>query len=236
MKTPVQLPLGVTINDCFTFENYFASANQLALKVLQDAVSLSEFSCIFIWGDPGVGKTHLLQAACQSRAEQGGKIAYIPLEIAGSDSADILSGMEAMDLVCVDDLDQIAGLPAWEERLFVLFNRLRDAGKCLVVSAAQPPANICLQLEDLVSRLAWHQVIQLKELDDTGKLHVLALRCQLRGIELPNETANYLLKHYDRNMAILYRFLDELVSQAITEQRRLTIPFIKTVSEQSRIL
>ena len=96
----------------------------------------------FCWGGPGSGKTHLLQACCHHAASAGRAVAYVSLRDTAGLSPALLEGWEQFDLVCVDDVDAIAGDSGWEEALFHLYNRMRDSGSTLIVSAGAAPAQL----------------------------------------------------------------------------------------------
>jgi len=132
-------------------------------------------------------------------------------------------------VICVDDLDAVAGREDWEAGLFDLCNRILDADRCLVVSARMAPRECPVALPDLQSRLARLPAFQLHPLDDDARIIALQLRARHRGLDLPDDTANFLLKRSRRDMASLYRLLDKLDAEALRAQRRLTIPFVREV-------
>jgi DnaA family protein len=220
----IQLPLGIGLRDSATFANFYPGANREALL----ALSQGEEQFIYLWGGTGSGKTHLLQALCQQQAELGRTVAYLPLAEPGM-VPQMLEGMEAMDLLAIDDLQQVAGQAEWETALFHLYNRMRDGGARLVVTATASPAALPIGLPDLASRLSWGLTLQLNASDDKAKLAILQLRARNRGFELSEEVGNYLLKRCERDMESLIRLLEQLDSASLREQRRLTIPFVKTL-------
>ena len=146
---------------------------------------------------------------------------------------DALAGWEDRAVVCLDDADRLAGRDAWELALFGLFNRLADAGGRLVVSAAASPAATRFGLADLASRLAWGAVFRLEPLDDEGRGAALRLRAAHRGLELPEETARYLLRRLPRDMRALCGWLDRLDTASLAAQKRLTVPFVREVLGES---
>jgi DnaA family protein len=89
-------------------------------------------------------------------------------------------------------------------------------------------------LQDLRSRLMWGPVFQLQPLKDTDKFEALRLRAKQRGLELPQNVAEYLMRHFPRDLFGLFEKLDKLDMASMAMQRRLTIPFVKSVlnSEQ----
>jgi len=228
-----QLALNLRLRDVSSFENYFVARNREAVEHLQRAVQglggalLAPASWLYLWGEPGTGKTHLLEAACRAAQEQGHAPLYVPL----ADKADItpalLEDIEQVPLVCVDDVDAIAGDTAWEAALFVLYERLRAHGGMLVLAARTSPAGIGLKLADLATRLTAGLVYQLQSLSDAEKIAALRLRAQRRGLQMTEEVANYLLTRFPRDTPSLFALLDRLDTATLAAQRRLTIPFLR---------
>ena len=219
-----QLPLRIGLRDSATFANFFPGSNAAANHALQ----LHSEPFIYLWGARGSGKSHLLQAACHEVSEHGGGAAYLPMGELVAMSPQLLEGMEQMALVCIDEVDTVAGNAEWEQALFHLYNRMRDSGSHLVVAGQAGPAALGVQLPDLVSRLCWGPVFQLKVLDDEEKAEALRLRAFQRGMELPHDVAGYLLKHGPRDMHELFGLLDKLDEESLAAQRKLTVPFVRT--------
>ena len=119
----------------------------------------------------------------------------------------------------------------WPCALFDLCNQILDADHCLIVSASMSARECPVVLPDLQSRLARLPVFQVQTLGDDERVSALQLRAQHRGLDLPDDTARYLLKRSRRDMASLYALLDKLDLEALRAQRRLTIPFVKGVLE-----
>jgi DnaA-homolog protein len=84
-----------------------------------------------------------------------------------------------------------------------------------------------MTLPDLASRLTWGMTFQLHALNDMQKIAALQLRARSRGIELPDEVAQYLIKQVPRDMHTLFAVLERLDEVSLQQQRRLTIPFVK---------
>ncbi|MCQ4311980.1 DnaA regulatory inactivator Hda [Pseudomonas stutzeri] len=227
---PVQLPLGIRLRDDATFANYYPGANAAALGYVErvcspDAGWADEL--IYLWGNTGVGRSHLLQAACL-RVEQRGELAvYLPLSEIAEYGPALLDNLEQSELVCLDDLDAVAGDQVWEEALFHLFNRLRDSGRRLLLAAGASPREIAVQLPDLKSRLSLSLVFQLQELSDEDKLRALQLRASRRGLSLPDDVGRFILTRGARSMSALFELLDRLDQASLQAQRKLTIPFLK---------
>ncbi|AMN46311.1 hypothetical protein ACG33_04150 [Steroidobacter denitrificans] len=231
-----QLPLQVQLRDASVFSSYYAGRNRSIVDALRSLDALRSSAnkattCIFLQGAVSLGKTHLLQALCAGDGD-GGPAAYIPLRLSVELGEEFLSGYGEYPLVCLDDVEAIAGDKGWERALFRLHQELEEQGGRMVVSGCQPPAALGFRLRDLASRLNGGLVLSLRPLSEQEQLAALQLRAQLRGFELPEETGWFLLRRLPRDMASLCAFLDKLDVASLIAQRRLTVPFVRDVIER----
>ncbi len=143
---------------------------------------------------------------------------------------DVLEGMEQLALVCIDNIECIAGDHEWEVAMFNLYNRILEHNHTsLLITGDRPPRQLALTLPDLASRLDWGQIYKLHPLSDDDKLQAMQLRAKLRGFELPEDVGTFLFRRLDREMRSLFHALDQLDRASITAQRKLTIPFVKEI-------
>ncbi|GAB4511790.1 MAG: DnaA regulatory inactivator Hda [Sulfuricaulis sp.] len=235
-----QLSLNLRLKDASSFGNFLSGPNREALEQLRASVvkaatqANTAASMLYLWGAEGSGKTHLLQAACRLVQELGIAPAYVPFSDVVVLTPSLLEGIEAMPLVCLDDIERIVSRPEWESALFSLVERLRAAGGMLVIGASAPPDRLGLRLPDLVSRLAWGTVYALQPLDDVQKLEAVRLRAQHRGFEMPEDVARYILSRYPRDLHSLFDLLDRIDQTSLAQQRRVTIPFLRHMEEMGR--
>ncbi len=224
-----QLPLGLALSESARFGNFFPGDNLEAMQAVQACVQGEGDSFVYLAAASGLGKTHLLQAACRAAASRGLGVAYLPLREVTGLSPELLEGLEQQDLVCLDDVHAIAGNDDWERAVFGLFNRVRDRNGRLLVAATRRAGQCGFRLADLVSRLDWGVAYVLMPLVDRQVVAALGLRARRRGLELPDETAQYLLKRMPRDLPSVFNLLDRLDEASMIEQRRLTVPFVKSV-------
>lgn len=232
---PAQLPLGIRLHDSSVFESYFAGRNRPTVDALLAVASGSAAvtpTCIWIHGSFGTGKTHLLQAVCARAGREGRTAAYLPLPEVADLGEEMLAGFGELSIVCLDDAQVLAGRDTWERALFRLHQELDERGGRLLVSGVTPPAALPFRLRDLASRLNGGLVLTLHPLAEAEQIAALQLRAQLRGLELPAESAEFMLRRLPRDMSHLYAFLDELDAASLAAQRRLTVPFVREVLEQ----
>jgi DnaA family protein len=227
-----QLTLDVGIPDRYSLENFIAGTNGELLARLEAVTTGDGISdSIYIWGPPGSGKSHLLQALCRRVAGTGGQAAYVSLA-EDECTPEILEGLAEAALVCVDDVDAVAGDRAWETALLALYEGTR--GRTPVVWAAkQGPQGIPFALADLASRFRAGLVYGLRALGDEEKLQALQARARERGFELSADAGLYVLNRYSRDMHALFALLDRLDRATLETQRRITIPFLQRLEQES---
>ncbi len=224
----MQLALNVQLRDEATLANFLVTEPlEPLLPLLAGLCDGTGEPLVYLHGAPDSGKSHLLQACCH---ETGAQAIYLPLaELAGYAPDAVLAGMEGMALVCLDDLDAVAGDEHWEQALFHFFNRARAAECRLLVSASAPPRQVGVTLADLQSRLSWGVVFQLPGYSDADKQALLSLRARQRGLSMPVEVARYIVSRAPRGLSQLFELLDRVDQLSLAQQRALTIPFLRQV-------
>ncbi len=222
-----QLALPVHLSDDATIDNFlFSDALGPLRPMLENQLGPDGEPSIFLHGQPGSGRSHLLQAACH--ALPSGHALYLPLDQLCVMAPDqVLDGVEALSRVCLDNFHAVAGAPDWELELFNFINRARERGCRLLISAEAAPRQLPITLPDLASRLSWGVVFQLPAPADPDKLAILKFRAARRGLLLEDEAARYILSRAPRSMSALMGILEQLDRDSMALQRTLTIPFIK---------
>ncbi len=224
----LQLPLALQLRAPTQLADFVFGDDSTLRELLQHQRRPEGEQLIYLHGQPGSGRTHLLLGQCTAAQEEGLQVAYLPChEIAGL-SPQVLDGLEQLDLVAIDDVDLMAGLDAWETALFNLFNRAREAGCRLLLSASGAAAQQPFALADLRSRLSWGVTYRLRSLDDAQRQQLLLNLARRRGLEMPDEVARYLVERHDRDTRSLCRLVERLDHDSLAEQRRLSIPFVRT--------
>lgn len=232
--TITQLPLSVKLRDDATFKNFYTCSPHCShcvdyLKHLVADTDRQHESISYLWGQPGVGKTHLLQASCHNVRENSQTSFYLPLRDYQQFSPDILLDLEQLAVICLDDISAIAGERIWEENLFHLYNRVFISKSRLIIADRFPAQELAIKLKDLHSRLIGSVALEINDLLDSEKLIVLQKRANARGMELTDEVGQFLLRRCDRSMANLFNILNQLDLASLSAQRKLTIPFVKAV-------
>jgi len=226
-----QLALGVKLRDDARFDNFHGERNAEAASRLRTAVEQQHDRprSIVICGDGETGKSHLLQGVCHLAERQQRQAICLSMTELLHFGPDAIGGLELNAVVCLDDLDRVAGLPEWEEAVFHLYNRIDDRDGQIVISLSDLPAQLPFSLPDLVSRLRHGLLIQLGINRDDDRLRILVARAEQRGLVLSEDVAGFILKRASRSLADLLAVLDQLDDKSLKARRRLTIPFVKSV-------
>lgn len=202
-----------------TLDNFVEGRNRELLSALRHALAGSSSErCFYLWGEPGSGKSHLLQACVRSALVMRRSAVYAQGSV--PQSADAVA---VDDVGCLDDAAQI--------ELFDLYNRMRDGGGLLLVSGTQAPLHLNLR-DDLRTRLGWGLVYQVHGLNDGEKAQALAQHAQSRGFALPPEVTQYLLRHGRRDLPSLLAALDALDEHSLRLHRAPSVPLLKEILQQ----
>jgi DnaA family protein len=221
-----QLALALPRSPHARLDTFVAGRNVVALKHVT-ALAEGAHESLWLWGAPGCGKTHLLQAAARAADLDGRRAMYVALDPAARLRPEVLRGLDALDLLALDQVDRVAGDLEWEKELFVLLNAFLAREGGLLLAGRLAPATAGWTLPDLASRAAGAVVYRLEALDDDDQIAALIGHARARGLDLDRAAAEYLLRRVARDMSGLTAWLERLDSASLIAQRRLTIPFIR---------
>lgn len=210
-----------------SFSSYYPGINQAALKSLKHCANGYGEAFILLCGPTGLGKTHLLQACCNLAHEKHRQATYLPLQTMQTYGSECLHNLDTLDLVCIDDIEAIAGKSQQEQAFFHFFNRIQDNGNQLIIAAQTPAAHSHIILPDLKTRLTSGLTIKLYPPSDEDKLETLKWRAHQLGFELSTQAGHYILTHYPRDLSSLWDTLKQLDQATLSAKKKLTIPFIK---------
>jgi len=212
-----------------SFDNYYFDQNKALYAALYAMGAGQGERFVYLWGQKGAGKTHLLQAACHVARSLDLSFFYLSLQNIKKLDVSVFEGLDALSLVCLDDIDALVDKPKWEEALFNLFNQMQEMRHRLIVSAPVAPSQLGLKLKDLESRLLSGMAFQMEELDEETKLKALTARAKARGLDLPSDVAAFIFRRYPRDLGTLFGVLDKLDQASLVAKRKLTVPFVKEV-------
>jgi DnaA family protein len=217
-----QLSLPLQLRPDADFAAFIAGPNTEAVAATKAWAEGSGDDFIYLFGAPGSGKSHLLQAACHRGVQIGRSVVYLPLKhekLAPS----VLDNLELWDLVALDDVQAVAGETDWERGLFDLYNRLRESERCLLVSADAPVSKLPLERADLRSRLGWGPGYRLLPLPEEECAQLLRSSARRRGLELAADAVEYIMRRCPREPGPLMEVLEEIDKESLRMRRRATL-------------
>ncbi len=182
-----------------------------------------------LWGEGGVGKTHLLQAVRQALESQGARVGWL--------DADVLAPPPFADdwvAVIMDDCHlyhstQQAAAFNW----FVNAQTpVSGSPRWVLAASDRPPADLPLR-DDLRTRLGWGHVFQLQALSESDRQRVLRRAADERGVFLGDDVMDFMLSRFSRDLGSLMVLLERLDGYALRTQRAITIPLVKSMLEGS---
>jgi DnaA family protein len=214
-----QLALTLAPPPAPALDNFFPGQNSELLVLLRNLVAGRAVErSIYLWGESGSGRSHLLRATITALGAAGLTCSYV------SRGDPIPAPSALLRAVAVDDVET---LDARNQRAFFnLYNQLRERAGIVLAAGNSPPARLKLRPE-LLTRLGWGLVYQVQALTDDDKARALKGHAASRSFDLPDGVIEYLLRHQSRDLPSLMSVLDALDRHSLEAKRPITLPLLK---------
>lgn len=231
MKSMKQIALDIGLATGPTLESFFAGPNEAALRHLalwvgdQSTAATRSPVPIYLWGEPGSGKTHLLRAVQTALSEQGATVGWL--------DASVLTPLEFDERWTAVLMDDVHLYTAQQQHAaFNWFVNAQTHQTGVLGAGTLPPADLKLR-DDLRTRLGWGHIFQLQVLSEPERRAVLHQAADARGVFLGEEVMDYILTRFSRDLGSLMELLDLLDGYALQTKRGITIPLIKSMMENT---
>lgn len=224
-----QIALDIGLARGPTLSNYLAGPNEAALRHLQlwSASAARAPVPTYLWGDSGVGKSHLLKAVREALREDGAVTGWMDATTLSPPDFD-----ESWTAVLMDDVHLYTAQQ--QQTAFNWFVNAMTPGsgppRWVLAAGALPPADLKLR-EDLRTRLGWGHVFALQSLGEEGLRAVLRQQADERGVFLRDDVMDFMLSRFSRDLGSLAALLDSLDRYALQTRRAVTIPLVKAMLE-----
>ncbi|MDO5059917.1 MAG: DnaA regulatory inactivator Hda [Neisseria sp.] len=216
-----QLIFDFARQDYPSFDKFLGHSNAELLYMLQQ----QKDQFVYVWGETGSGKSHLLKAWVAQALAAGKEAAYVDALSMQLDEKAL-----SVEYLAVDQADKLS--PPEQAVLFEIFNRFRNSGRGnLLLSADQPPSRLTLR-EDLRTRMGYCLIYDVKPLSDEEKIEALTGMAEARQLHFDPEIFPYLVNHWQRDMDSLMQMLDTLYHYAATTRRPITLPLLRQLLKQ----
>ncbi len=235
-----EVEIGSGLNPNYVFENFVVGpCNRLAhaasLAIAQ-APGIA-YNPLFIYGDVGLGKTHLMQAIGHlARSLSQAQVVYLPCEIfvnkfihsiQTKTTNNFRNQFRTIDILLIDDIHFLAGKEGTQEEFFHTFNALYDQRKQIVLSSDRPPKELASLEKRLVSRFEWGLVVDLQSPDFETRVAILKKKCETKNLSLSDDVIFYIAENINGNIRMLEGALNRLVAVSLLFEKELTVDAAK---------
>lgn len=227
------------LSDRYTFDHFvIGKSNELAAAAAHAVAQApgKVYNPLFLYGDTGLGKTHLMQAVAHEilTRKPEMRIAFIGTEqftnelvaaIQGRTTQEFRRRYREIDLLLVDDVHFLKGKEATQEEFFHTFNALYEAGRQIILTSDRPPSEIPGLEARLVSRFQWGMVADIELPDVEHRIAILRHKAQLDHLELtiPEDVIRFIAEHIRSSVRELEGSIIKLLAYASLRHREVTV-------------
>ncbi len=201
------------------------------------------FNPLLIYGDSGLGKTHLAQAIGIEVKELFPEktVLYVNANkfqtqfvdaIRNNNKNDFLHFYQMIDVLIIDDVHEFAGKEKTQDTFFHIFNHLHQSGKQLILTSDKPPVELQGMESRLLSRFKWGLSADLQAPDFETRMAILKKKTYNDGIDLPEEVLEYIATHISDNIRELEGALISLLAQSTLNKKEITLDLTKEMIDK----
>ena len=232
------------LNPRYTFENYCGSMSNQVPRAIGEAIASDEhcktFNPLFVFGPPGVGKTHLIQAIGIKIKEKRPqtRVLYLTARLFESQYTtavrqgkinDFISFYQSIDVLIIDDIQDLIGKQKTQNAFFHIFNHLIQNQKQLIMSSDCAPAQMEGMEGRLLSRFKWGATAQLERPDFELRMDVLTQRAAQDGLTIPTEVLGYIAENVTDSIRELEGIVVSLLAHATVLNREIDVDLARKV-------
>ena len=235
------------LNPVYCFENLIVGeCNKMGFTAgesISAAPGKTAFNPLFLFGGPGLGKTHLAQAigiAIKKKYPElvvlyvpanRFKTQYMDAVNVKNKLTDFLAFYQKMDVLIMDDIQDLMG-PSTQNAFFNIFNHLHQSGKQLIFTSDRAPADLENFEARLLSRLKWGLSVELQKPDYQTRLNMLKARAFREGVRLADDVLEFLASSIKSNFRELEGALISLIANATLAHKEITVELAESITEK----
>ncbi|MCB0686347.1 MAG: chromosomal replication initiator protein DnaA [Saprospiraceae bacterium] len=242
-----KLKIDPQLNKKYTFDSYIeGDCNRLARSAGMAVAKKpggTSFNPLVIYGDVGLGKTHLAHAIGNQIVQdfEQKSVLYVSSEkftnqiiqaIKNHEIDDFVNFYHMIDVLIVDDIQFLANKGKTQEIFFHIFNQLRDNGKQIILTSDRPPKDLDGMQERLISRLKWGLTADLQAPDLETRMAILESKMMTEGQDIPNDVVEFICYNIQNNIRELEGVFISLLAQASLNRREIDIDLAREVIQK----
>ncbi|MBR4028091.1 MAG: chromosomal replication initiator protein DnaA [Alistipes sp.] len=250
IKNPFVIPglrrinIDPQLNMNYTFDNHIeGECNRLARSAgMAVAVSPGNtaFNPLYIYGDSGLGKTHIAQAIGHEVRQRHPELQVLYVSMnkfqaqfqtayKNGEITDFIHFYQMVDVLIIDDIQELTGKTGTQNAFFNIFNHLQLAGKQLILTSDKPPVELKDIEQRLLTRFKWGLSAYLNVPDYETKVKIIRAKAQRLGANIPEEVVSYLAENISANVREIEGALSSLIANASFLNRKITISLAKDI-------
>ena len=229
MNYPKQLNLDVKLDEAINLNNFIlCPSTEIILKASKDFVSGSDTTkTFFLWGKKGTGKNYLLHSINREFLEKKLHSAFVSFDNDLVVNPSVLEGLEELDVIFIESMEQFPCLKEWELALFNLINACLLKDCKIFISSRVTAKQLEIILVDLKSRLLAFPAFELPEINEDEKIKALKEAASRKGWELEDNVLSYILTRTSRNLSDLMSLMNELDTFSLEKKRKVSIALVR---------
>ncbi|MDE6437169.1 MAG: ATP-binding protein, partial [Muribaculaceae bacterium] len=242
-REPVRQDFDPQLNPKYTFENYCQSdSNRIARSIgmaIGDDPKLKTYNPLFVFGAPGVGKTHLIQAIGIRIKEKNpaARVLYVTARLfqsqytaaAAKNINSFFHFYQSIDTLIIDDIQDLKNMPGTQNTFFHIFNHLHQHNRQIIMSSDCAPSEMEGFEARLLSRFKWGMQVELEKPDIALRRDVLRLKSEQDGVELPDEVSEFIASNVTDSVRELEGIVVSLMAHATVLNRDISLELARRV-------
>ncbi|MEG1616174.1 MAG: chromosomal replication initiator protein DnaA [Bacteroidales bacterium] len=247
-KQTAYVEIDSQLNPNYNFENYFSGMSNKLARTAGETIAANPgrtaFNPLFLYGESGVGKTHLAHAIGIRIKEQNPskRVLYVTshqFQVQYTDAVrnntvnDFINFYQTIDVLLIDDIQEFAGKTQTQNTFFHIFNHLHQNSKQLVMTSDRPPVSLLGMVPRLLTRFKWGLTAELERPDYDLRRSILTNKIRHDGLSINKEVVDYIARNVTDNVRDLEGIIVSLMAHSTIFNREISIDLAERVLSTS---
>lgn len=242
---PKKMIIDPQLNPNYTFATFIeGECNRLArsagMSVAINPGNDTPFNPLYIYGNSGLGKTHVVQAVGHEIRERHPdlQVLYVSMNkfqaqyqtaMKNGEIPNFIHYYQMIDVLIIDDIQELAGKPGTQNAFFNIFSHLQMSGKQLILTSDKPPVELKDIEQRLLTRFKWGLSAMISVPDYDTKIKIIKAKAKRIGVDISDEVVNYLAENISANVREIEGALSSLVANTSFLGRKITTSLAKDI-------